>query len=90
MHFFAELANLEAQFNRKLFQNFAKGEIKHLSIFAFAPIPLLVRLGTLVNDIYTCRIHHKVRYPDTWNLDDDKTEIRHQVIEPTKKIRPLL
>jgi len=80
-----ELANLEAQFNKKLFQNFTKGEIKHLSIFAFAPIPLLVRLGTLVNDIYTCRIHHKVRYPDTWNLDDDKTEIKYQVIEPTKK-----
>ncbi|MNQ35756.1 hypothetical protein D3C85_492570 [compost metagenome] len=80
-----ELANLEAQFDRKLLQNFAKGEIKHLSVFAFAPIPLLVRLGTLVNDIYACRIHHKVRYPDTWNLDDDTTEIKYLIIKPTAK-----
>lgn len=77
-----EVANLEAQFNKKLLQNFTKSEIKHLSIFAFAPIPLLVKLGTLVNDIYKCKIHHKVRNPDTWNLDDDTTEIKYTVTKP--------
>lgn len=77
-----EVANLEAQFNRKLFQNYAKGEIKHLSVFAFAPIPLLIRLGTLINDIYTCQINQKVRNPDTWKLDDDITEVKYTVVEP--------
>ena len=78
-----EVANLEAQFNRKLFQNYTKGEIKHLSVFAFAPIPLLVKLGTLINDIYTCQINQKVRNPDTWKLNDDTTEVKYTVVEPT-------
>lgn len=80
-----EVANLEAQFNRKLLQNFAKGEIKHLSVFAFAPIPLLIKLGTLVNNIYTANIHQKVKNPDTWNLDDDTTEVKYTVITPKNK-----
>ncbi|HKO78152.1 MAG TPA: HNH endonuclease [Flavobacterium sp.] len=80
-----EVANLEAQFDRKLLQNYAKGEIKHLSVFAFAPIPLLVKLGTLINDIYTCQINQKVRNPDTWNLDDDTAEVKYTLIEPEKK-----
>lgn len=80
-----EVANLEAQFDKKLFQNYAKGEIKHLSVFAFAPIPLLVKLGTLINDIYTCQINQKVRNPDTWNLNDDTTEVKYTVIEPENK-----
>lgn len=77
-----EVENLEAQFNKRLSQNFAKGEIKHLSVFAFAPIPLLIKLGTLINDIYTCQINQKVRNPDTWKLDDDTTEVKYTVVEP--------
>lgn len=80
-----EVANLEAQFDRKLFQKFTKGEIQHLSVFAFAPIPLLIKLGTLINDIYKSNIHQKVRNPDTWNLDDDTTEVKYTLIEPEKK-----
>lgn len=80
-----EVANLEAQFDKKLFQNYAKGEIKHLSVFAFAPIPLLVKLGTLINDVYTCQINQKVRNPDTWNLNDDTTEVKYTLIEPENK-----
>lgn len=80
-----EVANLEAQFDRKLFQKFTKGEIQHLSVFAFAPIPLLIKLGTLINDIYKSNIHQKVRNPDTWNLDDDPTEIKYTIIAPEAK-----
>lgn len=80
-----EIANLEAQFDRKLFQKFTKGEIQHLSVFAFAPIPLLIKLGTLLNDIYKSNIHQKVRNPDTWNLNDDPVEIKYTVIEPVPK-----
>lgn len=80
-----EVANLEAQFDRKLFQKFTKGEIQHLSVFAFAPIPLLIKLGTLINDIYKSNIHQKVRNPDTWNLDDDTTEMKYTIIAPEAK-----
>lgn len=80
-----EVENLQAQFDRKLFQKFTKGEIQHLSVFAFAPIPLLIKLGTLINDIYKSNIHQKVRNPDTWNLDDDTTVVKYILIEPEKK-----
>jgi hypothetical protein len=80
-----EIDNLEAQFNKKLLQNFTKGEIQHLSIFAFAPIPLLIKLGTMVNDIYPAEIYQPVRTPKTWKLDDDLTEVTYHVIHPKEK-----
>ena len=80
-----EVDNLVAQFNKKLLQSFTKSEIKHLSIFAFAPIPLLIKLGTLINDIYSAEIYQPVRNPKTWKLNDDTTEIKYTVIEPSVK-----
>ncbi len=63
-----ELENLEMQFNEQLRPKLRKSEIKHLSVFAFAPMPLLIKLGTLVNDIQHGEIHQPVRSPKTWNL----------------------
>jgi hypothetical protein len=80
-----EVANLEKQFNRKLHQSFSKGEIKHLSVFAFAPIPLLVKLGTLINDIYLTDIYQPVRNPTTWKLTNDPATITYKVIPPLVK-----
>jgi SMODS-associated and fused to various effectors sensor domain len=80
-----EEENLKAQFNKKLFQNFAKGEIKHLSVFAFAPIPLLIKLGTLINDIYPAEIYQPVRDPRTWKLNDETIEIKYHVTYPVNK-----
>lgn len=79
-----ELENLESHFNEQLRPKFRKGEINHLSVFAFAPMPLLIRLGTLINDIQHAEIHQPVRNPKTWNLNDDATDTQYQVIEPTE------
>jgi len=79
-----ELENLEIQFNEQLRPKFRKGEINHLSVFAFAPMPLLIKLGTLINDIQQAKLHQPVRNPKTWNLNDDVTETTFQVIEPTE------
>jgi hypothetical protein len=80
-----EINNLEKQFNRKLQQNFSKGEIKHLSVFAFAPMPLLIKLGTLINDIYTEDIYQPVRNPKTWKLTDNPPAATFHVNPPTAK-----
>ncbi|NQT78287.1 MAG: HNH endonuclease [Bacteroidetes bacterium] len=77
-----ELENLESQFNEQLRPRFRKGEIKHLSVFAFAPIPLLIKLGTLINDIQDTEIHQPVRNPKTWSLSDDDQQIIYSIIEP--------
>lgn len=81
-----EEANLERQFNRKLLQCFSKGEIRHISIFAIAPMPLLVKLGTLVNNIYPAEIHQKLRVPDTWNLSEANNSINYRITEPTSTL----
>lgn len=80
-----EITNLEKQFNRKLHQSFAKADIKHLSIFAFAPMPLLIKLGTLVNDIYNAEIYQPVRSPKTWKLNNAASSVNYKVTAPKTK-----
>jgi hypothetical protein len=85
-HFWqVELENLQTQFNRKLLQSFSKGEIKHLSVFAFAPQPLLIKMGTLINDIYRAQIYQPMRHPQTWKLEVSGEHLEYLVIEPPKK-----
>lgn len=81
----SEITNLEKQVERKLHRPFAKGEVKHLSIFAFAPIPLLVKLGTLINDVYVADIYQPVRSPNTWKLNDDPASVSYQITSPVSK-----
>jgi hypothetical protein len=79
-----ELDALESNFNDHLRQKIRKGEIRHFSIFAFAPMPLLIKLGTLINDIQHAEIHQPVRTPKTWNLSDELIPIEYKVAEPEK------
>lgn len=78
----AEMSNLEKQFDRKLLQAFANGEIKHLSIFAFAPMPLLVKLGTLVSDVYVADIYQPVRSTSSWKLTTDPATVVYSLTTP--------
>lgn len=80
-----EITNLEKQVEKKLHRSFAKGEIKHLSVFAFAPIPLLIKLGTLINDISVAEIYQPVRSPNTWKLTNDTASVSYNVIAPVSK-----
>ena len=41
-------------------------DIAHVSLFAIAPMPLLVKLGTLLNEKYTVDVFQKHRNPDNW------------------------
>lgn len=79
-----ELENLETQFNEQLRPKFRKSEVKHLSVFAFAPMPLLIKLGTLLNDIQHAEIHQSVREPKTWNLNDYAQPNIYSVTEATQ------
>lgn len=85
-----ELENLEAQFNDQLRAKLRKGEIKHLSLFAFAPMPLLIKLGTLLNDIQAIEVHQPVRAPKTWNLSEDVDQIVYSVIGPDNIGQPIV
>jgi len=79
-----ELENLETQFNEQLRPLLRKGEIKHLSVFGFAPQPLLIKLGSLLNDIQSAGIHQPIRNPKTWQWLDTADEIVYKTIKPPK------
>lgn len=58
--------HLQRQFARKIKERIEQKEILQLSVFALAPQPLLIELGTLLGDIMPVTIHQKHREPSTW------------------------
>jgi hypothetical protein len=81
-----EIENLQVQFNEQLRPRIRRNEINHLSIFALAPMPLLMTLGSLINDIHNVEIHQPVRNPKTWNLSEEIMPIVYKVIEPEMQL----
>ena len=81
-----EVTNLEKRFIEKLKDKIAdKHEKSHYSVFALAPIPLLIKLGSLLTDKTPVQTYQKIREPDTWNWQEDVPEINFSVIPPTNK-----
>jgi hypothetical protein len=73
---------LETNFAGRIETLLRQNQINHISLFAFAPMPLLIKLGTLINDIHNVEIHQPIRNPKTWNLSSDKITTRYKIIEP--------
>ncbi|MAT54439.1 MAG: hypothetical protein CMN32_08140 [Saprospirales bacterium] len=80
--------NLMTQFMQKIGTIKGTHEVQHFSIFALAPQPLLIKLGTLFSDIYSAEVYQLHREPSTWSWLDEDNEVRFEIIEPeaTKKI----
>lgn len=57
--------------------------VQHYSVFALAPQPLLIMLGTLLNDIYPANIYQLHREPATWNWLEETDQIKYIITEPT-------
>ncbi len=41
-------------------------KVSHISLFALAPMPLLVKLGTLLPEMYNIEVYQKIREPNSW------------------------
>lgn len=58
------------QLNQKFLESIrplvGKEEIDSFSVFALAPQPLLVKLGTMLSDLHKVKVYQKHREPDTW------------------------
>ena len=62
-----EVENLEAQFSRKIERFLGNdSERNHYSIFAFASIPLLIKLGTLLPNKYPAQVYQLKKEPANW------------------------
>jgi hypothetical protein len=61
-----EAFELRRKFDRQVRLQVAEGGIHHLSVFAIAPQPLLILLGSLLGDIVLCDVYQRHREPTTW------------------------
>jgi hypothetical protein len=62
----SESRRLRTLFERRIRERVSDGEITHLSVFAIAPQPLLILLGTLPGDIVPASVYQRHREPPTW------------------------
>jgi hypothetical protein len=83
-----ERKNLERLFGQQVRPRLAQGGIQHLSVFAFAPQPLLMLLGSLLSDIPTAVVYQLHREPPDWNWQEPSSVPEFRVLFPDKKEGP--
>jgi len=80
-YWLTEKRNLVQNFERKV--NPLIQEKYHFSIFGLAPIPLLIKLGTLFTDKIPAQVYQLHREPEqSWQWSSEKTDTDYKIIEP--------
>jgi len=74
--------NLTKIYNQRVKERLSDGSIKHLSVFALAPQPLLIKFGSLMTDISAAEIFQLHREPQGWAWPDKNTELEYIISEP--------
>lgn len=74
--------NLGRQFADKVKGRIERQDLRHLSVFALAPQPLLIELGRLISDIVPTVVHQRHREPPTWQWQPDQPSMDLIVGEP--------
>lgn len=83
-HFWVvEAENLERKFSQQVRDRLAMGDITHLSVFALAPQPLLVLLGSLLGDIVPAEVFQRRREPPTWQWPTPPITPAFEIRTPT-------
>ena len=77
-----ESNSLRMHFERRVRERIASGEINHISLFALAPQPLLILLGSLMNGIANAEVFQRHREPQTWNWPTRSSPIQFILEEP--------
>lgn len=54
--------------------------VRHFSIFALAPQPLLIRLGTLLSNLYMAEVYEYHKEPATWKWQKDNSEAGYEFL----------
>jgi len=75
----AHLRNMVAQ---QIRPRLASESIRHMSIFAFAPQPLLMLLGFLLSDIQAAEVYQLHREPPDWRWREEPVSFDYVVQEP--------
>jgi hypothetical protein len=70
-------------FNQQVRPRLKSGEIQHLSIFALAPQPLLMRLGFLLSDIQSSDVFQLRREPRSWKWEASSSQFEYKISAPS-------
>jgi len=72
-----EADTLERNVRTKISDRIKSGDekVSHISLFALAPMPLLVKLGTLLPEMYYIEVYQKIREPNSWLWQEPLTGI---------------
>jgi SMODS-associated and fused to various effectors sensor domain len=81
----SESTTLERAFGHAVQERIKHGDIRHLSVFALAPQPLLVLLGVLLGDITDVDVYQRRREPATWEWATQRPRTSFRVEEPTNR-----
>lgn len=80
-----ELENLKNHYDRDLLPLINDKSIKHISLFALAPMPLLIKLGTLLGDKVFVNVKQYDRNLGSWKFPKKSTNTAYKVIKEEKK-----
>jgi hypothetical protein len=75
--------NLDRLFADRVRGRIERQEIKHLSVFALAPQPLLFELGRLIYDIVPTTVHQLLREPQGWSWQRDREPLQFVLSPPS-------
>ncbi len=82
----AESTHLYQSFQKKVVPLIQEDPCKHFSVFALAPQPLLIKLGTLLTDKISVETYQLHREPKGWRWQDASEESSYIVKEPREFI----
>ena len=83
-----EVAQLEQKYNESLKPLIGKDGIDCVSVFALAPQPLLVKLGTKLSDLHKVKVYQKHREQDTWKWQEITEPNPMSIIRPQDPSKP--
>jgi hypothetical protein len=74
------IRNLRTAFGEKVRGRMERGEIRRLTVFGLAPIPLLIELGRQISDIATADVRQLLRDPKGWKWDPTSAPARFDLV----------
>jgi hypothetical protein len=74
------IRNLRSGFNERIRGRMERGEIRRLTVFALAPIPLLIELGRLLSDISAAQVRQLLRNPKGWKWDTQSAPVHFSLV----------
>lgn len=86
-----ESSHLKSTFSKKIENLMEEQKVNHFSVFALAPMPLLILLGALFTDKISVDVYQLFREPKGWKWQNMQENFKFILNEPSSKVgKPVL